>query len=70
MFCLGVFRLQFQNAIVIFEISTLEFVKNELLINTVNIGIGSVFAKDPWSTFSKGPSPDPDRFCKECPLKT
>ena len=31
--------------IVIFEISTLEFVKNESLTHTVNFGVGSAFSK-------------------------
>ena len=42
---------------VIFEISTLEFVKNEFLIHTMNFGIGSVFCKGPRSDFSEGPGP-------------
>ena len=45
---LGIFGLEFQKTIVIFQISTLKF---------VNIGVGSAFAKGPGSTFSGGPFP-------------
>ena len=41
--------------IVIFEVSTLEFVKNKFLNHTPNLGIGLAFSKDPGSAFSKGP---------------
>ena len=54
---LGIFGLEFQKTIVIFEISTLEFVKYESLTHTVNFGIGSAFSKDPWSVFSEGLGP-------------
>ena len=36
-----------------FEISTLEFLKNEILTHTVNFNIGSAFSKDPGCTFSE-----------------
>ena len=42
---LGIFRLEFQKTIVIFEISTLKFVKYESLTDTVNFGIGPAFLK-------------------------
>ena len=42
---LGTFGLEFAKAIVISEISTLEFLKNESLTHTVNFGIGSAFLK-------------------------
>ena len=42
---LGIFGLEFQNGIVTFEISTLEFVKCESLTLTGNFGIGSAFSK-------------------------
>ena len=42
---LGIFKQIFQKSIVIFEISTLEFVKNESLTRTVNFGAGSTFCK-------------------------
>ena len=47
MLFLGIFGLQFLKTIVIFEISTLEFVKHEPLTNTINFGIGSAFSKGP-----------------------
>ena len=40
---LGVFRLQFCKSIVIFETSTLEFVKNEFLTSIADFGIGFAF---------------------------
>ena len=43
-----------KKAIVIFEINTHKFVKNESLTHTVNFGIGSAFSKGPGSTFSEG----------------
>ena len=36
---LGIFVLEFENNIVIFEINTLKFVKYESLTHTVNFGI-------------------------------
>ena len=56
---LGIFGLEFQKSIVIFEISALEFVKNESLTYTVNFGIGSAFSKGSRSAFSEGPGPGP-----------
>ena len=44
---LGVFGLEFLKKIVILEISTLKFVKNEYLTHIVNFGIGSAFSKGP-----------------------
>ena len=41
---LGIFGLDFFKTIVIFEISTLKFIKNESLTHTVNFGIGSAFS--------------------------
>ena len=52
---LGNFGLEFQKSIVIFEISTLKFVKNESLSRTMNFGIGSAFSKGLESAFSEGP---------------
>ena len=54
---LGIFGLEFQKTIVIFEISTLEFVKNECLTHTMIFGIGSAFSKGLESAFSEGPGP-------------
>ena len=44
---LGTFGLEFEKAVVISEISTLEFRKNEFLTHAVNFGIGSTFSKGP-----------------------
>ena len=55
---LGIIWKEFQKAIVIFEISTLEFVKNYCLTYAVNFGIRSTFStfsKSPESAFSEGP---------------
>ena len=41
MLYLGTFGLEFEKTIVIPEISTLEFLKNEFLTHTVNFGMGS-----------------------------
>ena len=43
----------------VFEISTVEFVKNKFLTHPVNFGIGSAFSKGLASAFSQGPGPDP-----------
>ena len=51
-FGLVIFGLIFDINIVIFEISTLEFVKCEFLTHTVNFGIGSAFCKGLGSVFS------------------
>ena len=48
---------------VIFEISTLKFVKYESLTHTVNFGIGSAFSEGP------DPGPGPGTLYKVCPLK-
>ena len=68
---LCIFGLEFRKSIVIFEISTLEFVKNESLTHTMNFGIGSAFSKGPGSTFSEGlgPGPGPGPLYKVCLLK-
>ena len=54
---LGIFGLEFENNIVIFEISTLKFVISESLSHTVNFGIGSAFSEGPGSAFSEGLGP-------------
>ena len=59
--------LEFENNIVIFEISTLESVKNEFLTYTVNFGIGSTFCKVLGSAFSQVPGPGPGPLYKVCP---
>ena len=49
----SIFGLEYKKKnIVLFEISTFEFIKNEFLTNIVNFGIGSTFSKGPGSTFS------------------
>ena len=50
MFGLGVF----QNDIVIYEISALEFLKNEFLPHSVDFGVGFTFSKSLAPTFSEG----------------
>lgn len=56
----------FKRIIVIFESSTLKFVKNKFLTEIVNFGIGSTFSKCPGSTFSEGPCPGPGQLFKLC----
>ena len=56
-FCARIKMPSLAKTIVIFEISTLEFVKSESLTNTVNFSIGSDFSKGPRSAFSEDPSP-------------
>ena len=65
---LGMFGLEFLKIIVIFEISTLKFVKNESLTHTVNFCIGSAFSKGLGSTFSEGPGSGPGPLYKVCLL--
>ena len=62
------FGLEFLKTIVIFEISTLKFVKNESLTHTVNFCIGSAFSKGQGSTFSEGPGSGPGPLYKVCLL--
>ena len=50
----------------IFEISTLKFVKNGSLTHTVNFGLGSAFSTDPRSAFSEGPGQCPGPLYKVC----
>ena len=52
---LGYFVLEFEANIVIFEISTLNFIKNKFLTIIVNFGIEPNFFKGPGRAFSKGP---------------
>ena len=47
MLYLGILRLELQKTVIIFQTSTLEFVQNESLTQTVNFGIGSTFSKVP-----------------------
>ena len=63
---LGICGLKFKKTIVIFEMSTLKFVKNESLTHTVNFGVGSAFSKVPGSAFSEGPGLGPGLLYKVC----
>ena len=65
----GIFGLEFEKNIVIFEISAFKFVKNESLTHTVNFFIASAFSKAPGSAFSEGPGPGPGPLYKVCLLK-
>ena len=65
---LGIIGLEFKKAIVILEISTLKFVKNQSLTHIVNFGIGSSFSKFLGSVFSEDPSLGPGPLCKVRPL--
>ena len=69
---LGIFGLEFQKSIVIFEISTLESLKNESLTHRMNFRVGSVFSKGLGSSFSEGPcpGPGPDPLFKVCHYKS
>ena len=52
---LGIFGLDFFKTIVIFEISTLKFIKNESLTHAVNFGLGSAFSECPGLGLGPGP---------------
>ena len=54
MLYLGIFGLYFLKTIVIFEISSLEFVKNKFLAKSVSFCIGQTFPKGPGSAFFLG----------------
>ena len=55
MLYLGTFGLQTEKAVVISEISTFKFLKDESLTHTVNFGVGLAFSKGPASSFSEDP---------------
>ena len=63
---LGLFGLELKKkkTIVIFEISTLEFLYNKSLTHAVTFGIGSPFSEGLGSAFSEGLGPAP--LYKEC----
>ena len=63
---LGTFGLEFEKAILISEISSLECLKNQSLTHTVNFGIGSPFSKSPGCAFCEGPGPFPGPLYKVC----
>ena len=50
----------------IFEIGSLEFIKNEFSTDTVNFDIGTAFSKGPGSLFSEDPGPGPGPLYKVC----
>ena len=64
---LGIFGLEFEKTTVIFEIHTLEFIKNEFSTQTVNFGIGSIFSEVSGSDFSEGPGLGKGSLYKVCP---
>ena len=66
--CSIIFGLEFLQTIVIFEISTLEFVKHECLTHAMNFSVGSAFFKGLGSAFSEGPGPGPRPLYKVCRL--
>ena len=55
----SIFGPEFLKTIVIFEISTLEFVNHESLTHTMNFIVGSAFSKGLGSAFSDIPGPAP-----------
>ena len=57
MSCLGIFGLEFLKTFVIFELSTLKFVKDESLTHMMYFRRGSAFSKGLGSAFSEGPDP-------------
>ena len=63
---LGKLGLKFENAAVIFEISTFELMKSEILINAVNFATGVASSEDPGSSFSEGPVRDLCPLYKVC----
>ena len=56
----GIFGLEFEKGIVIYEINVFKVVENESLTHIVNFGVG--FA------LSEGPGPDPGPLYKVCQL--
>ena len=59
----GYFWFRIYMTFIIFEIRTLELVKNEFLTYTVNFSIVPAFSNGPRSAFSEGPSPGLKVFC-------
>ena len=64
---LGIFGVDFLKANVIFDVSTLEFVKNKFLTHAVNFGIRTAFSKVLGSAFEV-PSPVLDLLYEICRL--
>ena len=66
---LRIFGLDFENSFVVFEISTLLFVKHEFLTNAENFGIGPFF-KGRALVFSEAPGPGPGPLYKVCLVRS
>ena len=63
---LSILGLEFLRTIVLFKISSLEFVKHESLTHTMNFDIRSAFSKSLGSAFFEGPCPGPGPLYKVC----
>ena len=62
----GIFWLEFLKTIVLFKISTFEFVKLEFLNHSGNFDIGSAFSKGAKFAFSEGPGAHSGPLYKVC----
>lgn len=58
----GTFETEFKHTIVIFEMSTMKFLKCKSLINSANFDIGSDSPKGSGSTLSEDPGPSTGPF--------
>ena len=65
---LGTFGLEFKKTIVISEITSLEFIKNDSLTHTEYVCIGFAFSKGQGSVFFGVNGPCPGPLYKVCPL--
>ena len=63
---LSILGLKFLRTIVLFKISSLEFVKHEYLTHRMNFDIRSAFSKSLESAFFEGPCPCPGPLYKVC----
>ena len=59
----------FKKTIVIFEICTIGFIKNEFLTYTEIFGIGFAFSNSSGSVFSEDLSPSPGQLYRVCQIK-
>ena len=66
---LGIFRLEFEKDVLVFEISTLDFVENEFLDTTVYFSIGSNFWEMSRISFFGGSGPGQSPLYKVCRIK-
>ena len=62
---LGIFGLEFWKRILLFQISTLKFVKNAFSTHTINVSIGSTFSNRQGQLFLKVPVLVQARFIKK-----